>query len=67
MTAAYDYQAQRWVTGERAASLRRQQWAEELELLDSDQGEDFARFAGITDRVEAITNLRALLAQEATR
>lgn len=43
---AYDYAAQKWVTGSQAISLRIAQIRQELETLRSDKAEAYVRFVG---------------------
>ena len=58
MNAAYDYAKQQWITGQQAVELRRTQLAEELELLESAQGEAYAKFINV-DRMAAIAKIKA--------
>lgn len=51
----YDYKAQRWLDGEPAKALRKQQLNDELQLLRGPTGADYARFIG-TDQLKAIAN-----------
>lgn len=57
---AYDYDAQRWITGESAEKLRQEQLRDELDLLMSMRGEEFARFIGVKRQV-AIDAIKSLL------
>ena len=43
---AYDYDNQKWVTGAAAIDLRRKQLLEELDLLTSACGFEYAEFLG---------------------
>jgi hypothetical protein len=53
---AYDYTAQKWVTGAEAKTLRRGQLVDELDLLKSSKGEAYLLFTGShLSRGEAIT------------
>jgi hypothetical protein len=59
-TLAYDYDAQRWIDGYAGLALRRTQLTEDLELLQSAQGADYAKFINV-DRMAAIVRIQALL------
>ncbi len=61
-TPAFDYSAQRWVTGPGAIPIRRAQINEELTLLRSNRGSAFCRFSGISDKHAAIAKLEGQLA-----
>lgn len=43
---AYDYDRQTWLTGVEARSIAARQAGETIVLLESEQGEDFARLCG---------------------
>ena len=47
--AAYDYQAQQWVTGAEAIPLKASQITEELKILKSPMGRSYAHFIGLKD------------------
>lgn len=55
---AYDYETQRWVTGKAAADMILAQTEEQLNMLTSDRGEDFARLIGGVNRQDAIRSCR---------
>lgn len=55
---AYDYEAQRWVSGPDAVPLLRKQLGEQLALLTGPKARDFAKFTGIVDIAAAIRDLR---------
>ena len=58
---AYDYDKQRWITGDAATAELRRQWQDTLELLRSARGEEYARFLG-RDLAEFIEEIEAGLA-----
>ena len=60
MIATYDYENQRWITGPEADRLCKRQLRDELELLRSDEGENYADFIAI-DRTEAIRRIMITL------
>lgn len=41
---AYDYEKQVWITGEAGRLLRIEQLREEIELIESEQGAEYAKF-----------------------
>jgi len=45
--SAYDYVAQKWITGPEARALRAKQIAETIALLESPKGREYADFIGI--------------------
>lgn len=58
---AYNYDEQRWITGEEAVALRRAQITKELELLTGPRGAAYATFLQ-SKRAELIARGRAALA-----
>ena len=60
-TVAYDYDKQRWITGDAATAELRRQWEDTLELLRSARGEEYARFLG-RDKAELVAEIEAGLA-----
>lgn len=46
MTTAYNYEMQRWVSGEEGTALRLRQLREELDLVESDRGAEYLAFVG---------------------
>lgn len=61
---AYDYEAQRWVTGAEAVRVRRAQLDEELALLGSDRAAEYLRMIGSSATVrESLASVRAQLAE----
>jgi hypothetical protein len=62
MTTAYDYDNQCWVEGNDAKILKRQQYSQELELLEGPSGEDYIKFISngkpTISRQELINNLK---------
>lgn len=59
---AYDYDAQRWISGPDAITLRRRQLMEDLELLRSSVGQRYAKFIGL-EQGEAIRRVLVGLAE----
>lgn len=62
---AYDYDSQKWISGEQARILRMGQVMSELELLRSSKGEEYAQFLGVdlADTIRmAETELAGLIA-----
>jgi len=53
---AYDYENQRWIEGSEAILLRRNQLLDELNLLESPRGDEYARFVGV-DKATAIARI----------
>lgn len=56
--AAYDYNAQAWITGPEAVTLRRRQLREELALLEGPQGSDYFAFIRQKDDTATIDDAR---------
>lgn len=61
-TIAYDYERQRWVTGEAALICRRDQTRASIALLSGPEGEKYAAFIGIADRFAALDAHKTALA-----
>lgn len=59
--AAYDYEKQEWTSGDRARELRRVQLTEELNLLQGDKGQSYAKFIGYEDTTLAISSCKKQL------
>ena len=62
---AYDYENQRWVTGEPARQVRRKQLEAEIAALEADTAEKYLRFIGYPhDKTvqQALTAVRLQLA-----
>ncbi len=64
MSNAYDYDRQRWVDGSEGAALLRQQARQDLELLRSAKGAEYAHWLGV-DRFQMIHAARSVLADTA--
>lgn len=62
MPNAYDYQAQRWITGEPARQLLLKQQQETLDVLQSAAGADYARFTGV-GQAAAIESAKRAIAE----
>ncbi len=58
--SAYDYDKQTWITGADAVTMRIKQLNDDLDLFESDKGEDYARFLKV-NQVEAIKGICAEL------
>ena len=54
---AYDYELQRWLTGEEARQLRIMQLREELACLEGPRGKEYAAFVKL-GQIEAVTACR---------
>lgn len=61
VSAAYDYNRQRWINGAEAASLGREQLLAELDLLRGPRAAEYLRFTGSALSVEDA--LQCVLAQ----
>lgn len=60
---AFNYDTQKWESGDSAACLLREQRAQELAILRSGRAESYLRFCGRRETVaEAIRQLQSLLA-----
>jgi hypothetical protein len=60
MDAAYDYKAQKWITGDEAMAMLQKQLRQDLELLKGPEGERFAKFIN-ANRARAIAAIEAQL------
>jgi len=58
---AYNYETQQWVEGNKATQLLRKQHEDELALLESDRGEEYARFIGAISRTQAVIQVKSIL------
>ena len=55
---AYDYDAQKWVSGSEARLVLIGQRCDELTALSGPRGEEYARFVGVNNRAGQIEWLR---------
>lgn len=60
---AFDYDAQKWVSGAEARLVLIGQRCDELTALTGPRGAQYARFVGVTDRQGQIGWLRAEIAR----
>ena len=65
MTRAYDYVAQKWISGPEAEVELRRQHQESLDCLSGPDGPQYARYTGLTEarRLELIALFTAELAK----
>lgn len=63
-TTAYDYEAQRWLSGDNARRELLKQTREEIALLTSNRRSEFLKLIGITSE-HADSYVRTMHAQEA--
>ena len=58
---AYDYKNQRWLEGQEGTDLLREQLNQELDILESSRGQEYAGFINLINKETTIANIKLTL------